>query len=160
VGRSTFYAHYRDKDGLLMSAFDDLEAELRHDLGALEPGTPPVPGSPIGALFHHAYRHRRVYAALCGRRGGILVERHLHRLVGDLLRDHLRPHLSAAGSDLLTDVVAEFYTSAALGLLTWWIDNDFRHGPTRIAHLYQRLAAPGLLAALDRRPMPAAGQRP
>jgi hypothetical protein len=33
-------------------------------------------------------------------------------------------------------------------LLTWWVDHDFRHGPTELAHMYQRLAAPGLLTAL------------
>jgi hypothetical protein len=82
------------------------------------------------ALFDHAHRHRAVYQALCGRQGGNLVYRHLRRLVGDLLREHLQPHLIAAGSDLPVDVVAEFYTSAALGLLTRWVDHDFRPGPT------------------------------
>jgi hypothetical protein len=53
-----------------------------------------------------------------------------------------------SGSDLPVDVVAEFYGSAVLGLLTWWVDNDFQHGPTELARIYQRLAAPGLLTAL------------
>ena len=148
VGRSTFYAHYRDKESLLTAAFEDLRDELRTDLAALTPGVPPNPTSPIGALFEHAYRHRAVYRALCGRQGGDIVYRHLRQLIGDLLREHLWPHLDAAGSDLPVDVVAEFFTSAALGLLTWWVDHDFRPGPGQLAHLYQRLAAPGLLAAL------------
>ncbi|MEN3358475.1 MAG: hypothetical protein V7637_2457 [Mycobacteriales bacterium] len=148
VGRSTFYAHYRDKEALLTAAFDDMREELRGDLAAMTPGAPPDRTSPAGALFDHAYRHRDVYQALCGRHGGNLVYRHLRHLIGDLLREHLRPHLAAAGSDLPVDVVAEFYTSAALGLLTWWVDHDFRPGPTQLAHMYQRLAAPGLLTAL------------
>jgi AcrR family transcriptional regulator len=148
VGRSTFYAHYRDKEALLVAAFDDMREELRGDLAAMTPGAPPAPTSPAGAIFAHAHRHQAVYRALCGRQGGNLVYRHLRHLVGDLLREHLRPHLAAAGSDLPVDVVAEFYTSAALGLLTWWVDHDFRYGPARLAHMYQRLAAPGLLTAL------------
>lgn len=148
VGRSTFYAHYRDKEALLTAAFDDMRDALRADLAAMTPGVQPDPTSPAGAIFDHAYRHRAIYQALCGRQGGNLVYRHLRHLVGDLLREHLRPHLTAAGSDLPVDVVAEFYTSAALGLLTWWVDHDFRHGPTELAHMYQRLAAPGLLTAL------------
>jgi hypothetical protein len=111
-------------------------------------GRAPSPTSPTGALFEHAYRRRLVYRALCGRQGGDIVHRHLHRLIGGLLREHLRPHLTAAGSDLPVDVVAEFYTSAALGLRTWWVDHNFRPGPARMAHMYQRLAAPGILAAL------------
>jgi AcrR family transcriptional regulator len=155
VGRSTFYAHYRDKESLLTAAFEGLRDDLRTDLARLTPGTRPGPTSPTGALFEHAYRHRAIYRALCGRQGGDIVHRHLHHLIGALLRDHLRPHLSAARSDLPVDVVAEFYTSAALGLLTWWIDHDFRPDPASLAHLYQRLAAPGILAALGRTPVAA-----
>jgi len=153
VGRSTFYAHYRDKESLLTAAFEDLRDELRTDLARLTPGVPPSLTSPTGALFEHAYQRRAVYRALCGRQGGGIVHRHLHHLLGGLLREHLRPQLSAAGSDLPVDVVAEFYTSAALGLLSWWVDHNFRPGPAKMAHLYQRLAAPGILAALGRTPV-------
>ena len=161
VGRSTFYAHYRDKESLLTAAFEDLRTDLRTDLAAMTPGHELSPTSPVGALFEHAYQRRAVYRALCGRQGGDVVYRHLRHLIGDLLREHLRPHLSAAGSDLPVDVVAEFYTSAALGLLTWWVDHDFRPDPARLAHNYQQLAAPGLLAALGHPPqlMAGSGQR-
>ncbi len=29
-------------------------------------------------------------------------------------------------------MAAEFYTSAALGLLVWWIDHDFCNGPALV----------------------------
>lgn len=153
VGRSTFYAHYRDKEALLLANFDDMREELRRDLDAIVPGTPsPIPRSPVGAMFEHAHRNRRVYQALCGRQGGSVVHRHLHGLLADLLRAQLRPQLDATGSHLPVEIVAEFYTSAALGLLTWWIDQDFRYDATRMAAIYQRLASPGLLDALGTPP--------
>ena len=130
--------------------------ELRRDLAAVAPGKPLDPTSPVRAVFDHAYRNRRIFQAMCGRQGGNVVHRHLHRLVGDLFRDHLQPHLSAADSDLPVDVVAEFAASAALGLLTWWVNHDYPYGPTRLAEMYQRLAAPGILAALGH-PAPTAG---
>ena len=155
VGRSTFYAHYRDKDALLLAGFADMGEELRSDLAARKPGTPPDPTSPVGAVFDHAYNNRRVFQAMCGRQGGTVVHRHLHRLIGDLLRDHLRPHLSAAGWDLPVDVVAEFATSAALGLLTWWVNHDYPHSPGRLTEMYRRLAAPGIVRALGPTPLAA-----
>ncbi|GIH15883.1 TetR/AcrR family transcriptional regulator [Rugosimonospora africana] len=144
VGRSTFYAHYRDKEALLVSCFDDLRDDLRREFDAMTPDADVDPAGPAAILFGHAHRHRDLYRALCGRRGGSLVERHLHQLVSDLLHGHLRPHLAAAGSDLAVDVVVEFYASAALGLLVWWVNQDFRHHPDRLARMYQRLAASGL----------------
>jgi hypothetical protein len=63
--------------------------------------------------------------------------------IGQLLADGLGPQLRANGSDMPVDVVAEFYTAAALGLLTWWIDHDFRHGPTWLSTTYRQLATHG-----------------
>lgn len=148
IGRSTFYAHFRDKEAPLMSCFDDLREELKHALETMTPQAPSDPANPASVLFAHAYQHRRVYQALCGKQGGNIVHRYLHRLIGELLREHLRPHLSPAGSDLPADAVAEFYSSATIGLLTWWIDQGFRDGPARITAVHHRLATPGVMAAL------------
>ena len=153
IGRSTFYAHFRDKEALLLSSFDDLRADLRRDIDAAAAGQAPLdPVRPSSALFGHAYAHRQVYRALCGRQGGTTVHRHLHDVIGSLLREHLTPQLGTAGSDLPAELVSEFCTSALLGLLTWWVDKDFRHSPAQMARAYGRLTAPSLRAALDHRP--------
>jgi hypothetical protein len=99
-------------------------------------------GVPAALLFEHAYRNQRVYRALCGHQGGALVQRHLRRLIGDLLRKHLRPQFSQAGAEVPAEVAAEFYTSATLGLLVWWIDHEFCNGPTWLAATYRTLAHP------------------
>ena len=144
VGRSTFYAHYRDKESLLLSCFDGLREELSTTLTAM---TPADPYPPVVGLFEHAYRHRRMFRALCGRTGGAIVHRHLHAMLVDALRTHLEPYVEAAGSPVPADAMAEFLTSAALGMLVWWVGQDFPSGPDHIASLYGRLAIPGIRAA-------------
>jgi AcrR family transcriptional regulator len=158
VGRSTFYAHFRDKEALLTANFDDLGEQLRADLDAMTRGVAPTdPAKPVGVIYRHAYERRAAYKAVCGKQGGNIVYGHLHRLVGGLLRDHLRPHLAAVGSDLPVDVVAEFYTAAALGLLVWWVDQDFPYDPATLAAMYHRLAVPGILAGMT---LPAPHRQP
>ncbi len=133
VGRSTFYAHYRDKEALLTATFDDMREQLEREAGD---EAPLHPGRPAELIFSHAHRNRRVYQALCGRQGGQAVQRHLHRMVRDLLRDAIAP----ADPALPVELVAEFHTSATLGLLLWWIDQDFAHGPEWLAAAYRSLA--------------------
>jgi AcrR family transcriptional regulator len=149
VGRSTFYAHFRDKEALLLSCFDGLRESLDHALAAMAPGIPPPdPSRPSIVIFAHAYQHQRVYRALCGRRGGVIVVDYLHTLIAAAIGAHLAPHLAARDSTIPTDAVAEFYTSALLGLLTWWVNAGFPHPPDQIAGMYGAMANPGILAAI------------
>jgi AcrR family transcriptional regulator len=148
VGRSTFYSHFRDKEALLLSCFEELREGLTNALDALTPGVAPTDARvPTLVIFEHAYRNRPAYRALCGRAGGPAVQRHLHGVLATALRTHLEPHLAAAESGIPADAAAEFYTSALIGLLVWWVGQDFPDGPDQIAGLYGRLAAHGILAA-------------
>ena len=149
VGRSTFYVHFRDKEALLTASFDGMRDQLEHELATIDATSQIDVTLPAALLFEHAYRNQRVYRALCGRQGGALVQRYLRRLIGDLLRKHLRPQFTGAGTGVPADVAAEFYTAAALGLLVWWIDHEFRNGPTWLTATYRTLAAPGSPVSSD-----------
>jgi AcrR family transcriptional regulator len=144
VGRSTFYTHYRDKEALLLAAFDELSEELRDEFDTPAPDADPA--VPAEAVFRFAYGRQPAFRALCGKRGGEVVQRHLRRLLAELLTAHLR--LDAVAPPVPADLVAEFCTSATLGLLGWAIDNDFPHDADWLAGTYRRLAEPGLTALL------------
>jgi len=141
VGRSTFYVHYRDKEALLTANFDAMHEQLERELDQIAATGPVDVALPAALLFEHAYRNQRIYRAMCGRQGGELVQRHLRRLIGDVLRKRLGPQLQQDGAEVPADVAAEFYTSAALGLLVWWIDKDFCGDDVWMTGLYRKLAA-------------------
>jgi AcrR family transcriptional regulator len=143
IGRSTFYAHYRDKDGLFTACFDELRAGLERELEATVAGPPHSPTRPVGVMFDHAYRHQQVYRALCGRSGDTAGTRMLHRLVLDSLRDHLTP----VGLTLPVDVVAEYQAGGLVAVLVWWVRQDFPQPPDEIARTCQTMITPSVMAA-------------
>ena len=145
VGRSTFYAHFRDKDALFESCFDDLRDGLEQELDAMAAGGPPHnPTSPVGVIFEHAYRHRAVYRAMCGRHGDTVATRYLHRM----LVERLHAHLAQVGTRLPVDIVAEYHGSALAGVLIRWVRDDFPSTPETMARICLELTAPGVTASL------------
>jgi AcrR family transcriptional regulator len=142
VGRSTFYAHFRDKEDLLYSGLDELWT-------AFDPAAQDPNWSPTLKVFEHFHESREVWQAMVGRRGAEAFIRHLHRLLADLLRNHLRTRAPQGQTQVPLDAVVEFATSTLIGLgARWWLEQDTPLSPKEMDRLYRRLTEPGIRAAL------------
>lgn len=144
VGRSTFYAHFRDKDDLLFYGLEEVREAFR-------------PGQEHATLhvFEHFARNGEVWRAMVGRRGGEMFMRYLHGLLSDLLRSQLAARAAAGGDPAVPlDALVEFATSTLIGLGRWWMEQGVALSPKEMDRLYRRLTEPGIRAGL--RPLPAA----
>ena len=145
VGRSTFYAHFRDKQAVLLSCFDEVEIGLTTARGRAESSSR---ATPAAVVMNHAWQHQRVYRAVCASSASGLVQRHLRKLLLPDLEGFLPAHSDSADGGELA-IAREFYVSALIGLLIWWVSTGFRVGPDELAGEFQRFAArgiPGLVA--------------
>ncbi|GAB3662817.1 TetR/AcrR family transcriptional regulator [Nocardioides korecus] len=122
VGRSTFYAHFTDKDDLLLSALDHINA------GLTRPGSGHG-GLNLEVLFTHAAENRDLYLALSKGRAGQLF---LDRLRDDLEKLLIQPAGHVARADRAA-LACRYEASAIVGVLTWWLDSG--------THLTARQAA-------------------
>jgi AcrR family transcriptional regulator len=148
IGRSTFYAHYRDKDDLLRAGFQDIRAELAGERDAAEKGT----GSkveflqPMHAVFDHVGRHRQFWGPLSREGGADLVTRILHQSVSDLVREDLRSRFPDTQADQTRlEAAIQFVTGACMGLVTWWLENDaVPYSAEEIQSIFRQLATKGV----------------
>jgi AcrR family transcriptional regulator len=142
VGRSTFYAHFRDKEDLLFYGLEELRE-------AFDPASQDPARSPTLKVFEHFQKSRAVWQVMAGRRGAESFIRYLHRLLGELMRSHLRTRAPHEQTQVPLEAIVEFATSTLIGLGTrWWFEQGTPLSPRAMDQLYRRLTEPGIRAGL------------
>jgi len=139
VGRSTFYAHYADKEGLLASQFNRLiETLIQH---APQEGTENNPFFPSLGLFQHVQQQWKLYRILSWESNSLHVQ-HLQKSVSE----RIEGRLSASGRtfDAPIPVIANYMAGSLLSLLKWWLDNKMAYSPEQMDEMYRRLALAGI----------------
>jgi AcrR family transcriptional regulator len=147
VGRSTFYAHYAGKEGLLHSGLN----QLREHLLLHQAATPGRPSERLlgfsRALFEHVSDHRDLYRAL-GQRGSDIVLARMRSMLGDLVRAELAAaQRTGRPDDIPRGAVVQFVCDALVSLILWWMEKDPRLAPAEVDSIFRRLVIPSLKSA-------------
>jgi AcrR family transcriptional regulator len=147
VGRSTFYAHFRDKDDLLLSGFDDVRAALDAERGAVESGTGKRAAflRPMLVVFEHVEGHRHFWGALTHKGGADLITRILRESVDELVREHFRSQFAGVkGDEMQLEAAMQFVAGACMALVIWWLDNEVPYSADEIHSIFRGLANQGV----------------
>jgi AcrR family transcriptional regulator len=151
VGRATFYAHFDNKDDLLVSGFEDLRVSLKaRQRDALSRGRA-VEDRVFGfsqEVFAHTNEYRDVFRTMVGKRSGAAVQRLLHKLVVHLVREDVKETAAQTGRNVVPpEALVQFLAGSLFGLLMWWLNERTRLSVTEIDALFRRMAIPALRAA-------------
>jgi AcrR family transcriptional regulator len=150
VGRSTFYAHFVDKDDLLMAILADLEVP-GPDSSRWTPDDPAF-GWTL-ELFRHFGSGKRLFKAVAGGQSGALARRETTRRLEDLARTELSRLQAARKLDpFRVETIVRFLVGTFIGFMDWWMREENEHLPAeQVDHAFRSLVLPGIanVLALD-----------
>lgn len=140
VGRSTFYAHYRDKDDLFLGQLDRVIEVLSKRI----PSQQDMPFFPSLGLFRHVGEEFELYKALVWTPGIDLLIKHLQKS----LSQRVEQGLIASGRDYNVPpaILANFITGSFLTVLKWWLENKRIYSPEQMDEIFRTLTLSGIEA--------------
>jgi AcrR family transcriptional regulator len=142
VGRATFYAHFQDREALLLSEFEILWSEIEQHLTN---STDDTTWDLSLLMFRHAQNYHRVYKAVVGKQSGHVIQAQIHAHLTTHLRKHLESQWAGQKNEIVPlNILAHYLVSSFMTLLIWWLDNDLPYSAERMDKMYRQLAKPGV----------------
>ena len=152
VGRATFYAHFDNKEDLLVSGFDGLRTalkELQRQAHLRTTSSDERLFAFSHEIFAHIAEYRKVFRAMVGKRSGALVQQLLQKIVVDLVRDDLKAMVGRRDDrSAPAEAVVQFVTGGFFGLAMLWATGKLPASVEEVNALFRRLAMPGVKLAL------------
>ena len=136
VGRSTFYAHFENKEQLLFAGHVTFKQILEEGERSQENNLS-EPDINLLALFEHIAENSQLAKAMIGKNSGEIVTRHLRDIMAIKISDYLRQQMQTEPK--MRNLIAEAAAAAMISLITNWMEDGMVFSPTEIADKAQKL---------------------
>lgn len=133
VGRSTFYAHFADKNELLLNGIERILARS---------GSRDFLTSFSLPIFEHHDQHRRTGSM--GRKARALLHERLRKVIVERVEREVQ-RTAAKRCDpprVPADLLAQCVASTFVVVLDWWLDTRSPLSPTEVNDLFHSLVSP------------------
>ena len=147
IGRTTFYAHYFDKEDVLNSIIEQEMERLTRQLAHAVARQRVLPSL---ELFEHVYHsENQPFRALMRSRAGEFLWEALQAALCRAIEPALSTLCAEKRSPPIPlPVVSQYLAGAFLTLLKWWVAADMPYPPEQMENIFQQLALPGVWSLL------------
>lgn len=143
VGRSTFYAHFTDKEDLLLNSYQHVFYWLQKQLEKDE--TDRI--APSLDLFQHVQDMHKLYLALVRSRKIDLFYKQgqkflfgiIEKRINSLTKEKEKPSIPVP-------ILANHLAGSLIAMLKWWLENNMPHTAEKMDEIYHTLVMRGVWA--------------
>lgn len=154
VGRTTFYAHYMDKDDLLMSYAEAVFQSMKMNVNLHKNSAKSFENRlPIAKLFEHVHNNSRLFRGiLVSESGGFLLDNYRdywNNLIGKYL---LQLVPDGKDSRVPLEILTNYMTSTIFELLRWWQKSEEVYTPKQMEIYFFAMVSPCVKSVLGFEP--------
>lgn len=148
VGRSTFYAHFKDKDDLFLRDIERVLGQVVQHINWRQMNEPRC--VPIRELFTHVKDFERFFRALARSRKVDWFYRNGRRILAQSLENSLTQSVvDQTRAAIPPPILSNYLAGGMLDLLRWWVDHDMVYPPEEMDRIFHELVMPGVRNALS-----------
>lgn len=156
VGRSTFYAHYRDKEDLLLRGVaeiaygDEVDERVAQEIATLKRAGVSDRLSTL-AMFSHVIENRELHKAMFRQSNeNAILEKGTEYLYANIHAQLKQLVSSAQEPSVPLALLARYLTGGLIEITKWWLQSDEPHSPREMDEMFQKIAMPGVLKVLGK----------
>jgi AcrR family transcriptional regulator len=149
LGRSTFYAHFYDKEDLLKNGIDQLKDSLLQELVSMpkkqeEDALFPRLSFSL-AMIEHVKDHVELYQAMVGKQSGAFLLREIQGMIVDLVKEEMKPWLHTINHPSLPgEIIMHHSAMSFITMITWWLDQSMPCSADELDHMFHVLIMKGI----------------
>jgi AcrR family transcriptional regulator len=136
LGRGTFYIHFKDKEEVVWTMFQDLFQEMEQEAHEnLSRSTPQVEYYGLLNIFRHALKNRDLYRVMFGGQGSAMLTVRVQDFLAKTFLYDIRnaPELPNVNFNLPDEFEAQMLTGMISRLLFWWLETTNHYTPSQMA---------------------------
>lgn len=149
VGRSTFYAHYQDKEDLMTSGLMHL-MQIMSGLVGVPSKTGETRLFPTQELYEHVQENHNLFKGMVRGRGLELFFEKGQEYWSQKLTADLKARIPQGNQPAVPiEVMAQFLAGTFVTMLRWWLDNKMPYSPKEMDEMLQKLVMPTVQSCLQ-----------
>jgi AcrR family transcriptional regulator len=144
VGRSTFYAHFQDREDLLLNGVKEMFTQyLSHQNSESHSFLATL------GLFQHIQENQHLYQVLAWGRGMELLYEQGQAYLDQHITEQLQSWLpKGQSSKVPLPVLSAHVAGTLMTLIRWWLDHEIPYSPAQMDSMFHQLIMPTIQAAM------------